>query len=162
MTFYAPASFRIAGGAGNMVWGKRGYTTSTAGQVVPPMAINGQGVTLQLTKTSKMKGGETVMMAEEIPPTDPWSGAHTASLGGEPQGSSDFYEWIRTLYGPWAHDRKSANYLFLDGHVESILAPVTYSATPDWFAIYSLNSGKFSRMFSVDKSLLPLDPGNPG
>jgi len=145
MVFYGPASYRNPSGYANTVWGDRSKM------------LNGQRMTLQLKKPSRMRAGDTVMMYEGIPQNEAWGNAKTYTLGGEPVGVDDFYDWVLTQKGPWAHNFKSANYLFLDGHVDQVTPFVRYSANPDWVTLHWGNGGKFSRMMSVNKNLLPLD-----
>lgn len=145
MSYYAPASFRNPLGKNNMVWGDRSTT------------LNGSiPATFQLKNPAKMKGDSTVSMMEVRPRPDAWNGANSFSLGGEPWGTMDFYDWVY-MNGPWTHNFNSANFLFLDGHVESITPPIKYRASPDWYALYTINSGRYSRIMSVNKSLLPMD-----
>lgn len=123
------------------------------------LAPSGRYWTGQLVKPSKIKASTTVMIMESIPRAEAWGGAATFSVAGEPYGTADFYDWFLYLNGPYAHAFKNANYLFVDGHVETIAPPVKYKAGQDWYPTYAINNGQFNRMFSVDKTRDCMDDG---
>jgi prepilin-type N-terminal cleavage/methylation domain-containing protein/prepilin-type processing-associated H-X9-DG protein len=147
-TYAVPGAIYYAGSYGrpykvNMVFGDRT-------QVVNASA--GTRITKPLKRISKMRASDTVLLVESRPVNDAWSGAKTNSIGGEPVGTVDFYSWVNDLRGPWVHNSKSSNFLYLDGHVESVDAPVKYSASIDWYVLYTINSYRYSNRFAVDKS----------
>ncbi len=147
-TYVVPGAIYYAGSYGrpyklNMVFGDRT-------QVVNASA--GTRLTKPLKRVAKMRASDTVLLMESRPLGEAWGGARTNSIGGEPVGTVDFYSWVNDLRGPWVHNNKSTNFLYLDGHVESVDAPVKYSASLDWYVLYTLNSYRYSDRFAVDKS----------
>jgi prepilin-type N-terminal cleavage/methylation domain-containing protein/prepilin-type processing-associated H-X9-DG protein len=123
---------------GNMVFGDRSSQ------------LSGQPLTKQIVPTTRMKASTTVMIMETRAMTDAWGGAATSSIGGEPNGTLDFIDWVGWS-GPYVHLFKNSNYLFVDGHVETIAPPVRYGGG-DWVKLATINNGSFARMFSVNKT----------
>jgi prepilin-type processing-associated H-X9-DG protein/prepilin-type N-terminal cleavage/methylation domain-containing protein len=160
MTFYnnsSPGTYRNGpNGKNNTVFGDR--STLYPG--------TNEYQTFQLHKPARWRASETVMMLESRVCPSPWgdpapySNGSAFAIGGEPWGTVDFYDWVLSLYGPWVHNFKNSNYLFLDGHVEAITPPMKYSTSPNWYGLLTINNGHYSRLMSCDKTGYPTDNGN--
>lgn len=84
-----------------------------------------------------------------------WGTPHMVSDG--PNGTVSLMTWAQ-WGGPWVHEFKSANYLFVDGHVEEVTYPTPFTAS--WVHIPWYEGGELTRqLFSVDKSRYATEAG---